>query len=196
MGFGLIQGREDTIKRIGLCFDDSPFSKTRWKIAGFSLLELMVVLLVIGMVLALTFPKFQNLLQGDIKSVSIKMIGTIQYLYDEASFRRKVYRLNFDLTEGLYWGSYLEKSGQSSRVEIPVLSKTLIPDGVKIKDVVVLHEGKVTDGKTFTEFYPNGGLEKTTIHLEDKHGKQLTLQINPLTGRVRVHEGYRDFFEG
>jgi len=196
LGFGLIRGREDVIKKVGLCFKDNLFFKTRWKIAGFSLLELMVVLMVIGVVMALTFPKFQNLLQGDIKSVSIKMIGTIQYLYDEASVRRKVYRLNFDLSEGLYWGSYLEESGESSRIDTPVLSKILIPDGVKIKDVVVLHEGKVTHGKTFTEFYPNGGLEKTTIHLEDNQGKQLTLQINPLTGRVRVHEGYHDFFEG
>ena len=67
--------------------------------SGFTLLELMVVLLVIGLVVAITFPKFQELAGGDVKRVSRKLIGTIQYLYEEALANRRIYRLNYDLTQ-------------------------------------------------------------------------------------------------
>ncbi len=163
---------------------------------GFSLLELMVVLLVIGMVLAFTFPKFQNLLGGDIKSVTRKLVGTIQYLYDESSMKRKVYRLNFDLNDQKYWASALQETGEITRVETPVLPEKSLPKGVRIEDVVVLRAGKVNQGKIYTEFYPIGEVEKTAIHLLDDGGERITLEINPLTGRVRIHEGFRDFFEG
>jgi len=162
---------------------------------GFSLLELMVVLFVVGLVLAFTFPKFQNLLGGDIKSVSRKLVGTIQYLYDESAIQRKIHRLNFDLTEQKYWASVLQETNEVTRMEVPVLPERVLPRGVRLEDVVVLHEGKVTQGETFTEFYPIGGVEKTTIHLRDSRGEKITLEINSLTGKVHVHEGYHDFFE-
>lgn len=148
-----------------------------------------------GMVLAFTFPKFQNLLGGDIKSVSRKMVGTIQYLYDESSIQRKVIRLNFDLNEQKYWASVLQEANGISRLEVPFLPERDLPRGVRLEDVVVLHDGKVTQGETFTEFYPIGGVEKTTIHLQDSRGEKITLKINPLTGKVHVQKGYFDFFE-
>ncbi len=162
---------------------------------GFTLLELMVVLLVIGLVLTITFPKFQEFTGGNIKSVSRKLIGTIQYLYEEALANRRIYRLNYDLTQQQYWASALRESTESTREEVPVLPKTALPTGVMLEDVVVLHEGKVNRGETFTEFYPIGGVEKSIIHLRGDRGEMLTLEINPLTGRVRVDEGYRDFDE-
>jgi len=162
---------------------------------GFTLLELMVVLLVIGLVVAITFPKFQELAGGDVKRVSRKLIGTIQYLYEEALANRRIYRLNYDLTQQQYWASTLQESTASTQREVSVFPKTTLPTGVMLEDVVVLHEGKVNRGETFTEFYPIGGVEKSIIHLRDDGGEIVTLEINPLTGRVRVYEGYRDFNE-
>ena len=68
--------------------------------------------------------------------------------------------------------------------------KKELPLGVSFADVVLDTLGKVKEGKIGIRFFPNGCVERTLIHLKNEGGKFYTLEINPVTGLIRTHEGY------
>jgi hypothetical protein len=72
------------------------------------------------------------------------------------------------------------------------VSRTRLPDIVRFADVNTLKQGKVTLGVAYTDFYPVGRVDKTTVHLTDERKENLTLVVNPVTGRVKVYEGYQE----
>ena len=71
-----------------------------------------------------------------------------------------------------------------------VLRKKDLPSGVSFADVVLDTLGKVQEGKAEIRFFANGCVEHTLIHLKNEGGKFYTLEINPVTGLIRTHEGY------
>jgi hypothetical protein len=68
-----------------------------------------------------------------------------------------------------------------------------LPEPVGFLDVVLpLTAGKLQDGVAFTDFYPDGYVDLTVIHL-DNGFEAYTLRVEPLTGHVYVTAGYQDF---
>jgi general secretion pathway protein H len=171
--------------------------------AGFTLLELVLVIAIIGVVTALVFPRFRNLGGGDVKVEARTLIGRIQGLYNEATFTRRTHRLVYDLDTQRYWGEVDQGGGQGesgtdtfTAVDPTFMAPVALPTGVVLKDVVTERAGKRQEGKAYTYFLPLGRAEFTTIHLEEKDGVDLTLQVNPLTGKVRVDKGYVETEQG
>jgi len=165
---------------------------------GFTLLELLVVLLVIGTVITIALPRFQDMFEVRLKSSMRYMIGTIKFCFNESIIRQTPLRLFFDLENGTYWIAVLKVTGDTG--EFVLLPSDLatprhIPDGVRIIDVVTAHDiEKRTEGEgIFIEFYPNGFVEKAVIHLGDYYNRQYTLLTKPLTGGVEIFDDYIDF---
>ena len=71
-----------------------------------------------------------------------------------------------------------------------LVKKQELPPGVSIEDVVVLSRGKDQEGEAFIRFFANGCVEHSLIHLRNISNEAYTLEINPVTGWVRIHEGY------
>jgi len=65
-----------------------------------------------------------------------------------------------------------------------------LPSGVFLADVVLDTLGKIQEGKAEVRFFANGCVEHTLIHLKNEGGKFYTLEINPVTGLIKTHEGY------
>src|SRR6185503_358268 len=126
------------------------------------------------------------------------LIAMIQHLRDESEATKQVYRLNYDLDKGEYWTSLVtempsgsdQKIGESRETDSPVTKHTALPARIRFKDIATLHQGKVSEGLAFTQFYPSGRVEKTLIHLELGQDQILALVINPLTGTVKVYDHY------
>jgi general secretion pathway protein H len=70
---------------------------------GFTLIELMVVLAILGLLMGLGTRGFRALAKSDLRSSSAHLSGAIRYLFDRASTTGKIHRLVFDLNEGKYW---------------------------------------------------------------------------------------------
>ena len=51
----------------------------------------------------------------------------------------------------------------------------------------------VKSGMAYTHFFPNGWAERTLVYLEDSSGAKMTLEVEPLTGRVVLHDGQLDY---
>ena len=65
----------------------------------------------------------------------------------------------------------------------------LLPDSVHIRDVTVEGIGTLSRGTLATQFYPEGYVDATLVHLIDQKGRVMTLRIDPLTGQVAIARG-------
>jgi prepilin-type N-terminal cleavage/methylation domain-containing protein len=70
---------------------------------GFTLLEIVVSLAVIGLMLGIVVSRMDTMLEWDMKSASTKLASTIRYLYNKAATEGLYMRLVLDLEEQAYW---------------------------------------------------------------------------------------------
>lgn len=159
---------------------------------GYTFIELSIVLLIFGIIISIFLPRLPDITGGDLRSASRRIIGIIQYTYDETIGRRQIHRLNYDIREGSYWVTILKEDGEFVGADPNTFKSISLPRNVHFKDIKALHAGTVTDGKTFTQFFPIGRVEKTALHLIDEKKEEMTLVINPLTGGVKIYDGYID----
>jgi len=159
---------------------------------GFTLIELAVVILLIGLFSALVVPMLTGVGQDELKTTARRLAGTTKYLYNEAALSGRPYRLLFDLDAGTYGGRRLEEDGELVAVTGSGSDRSL-PEGVRFRDIVVAGRGRSSSGQTWTAIQPVGWVDETLIHLAAGDERVLTLHLQPLTGSTEVYEGYRDF---
>lgn len=159
---------------------------------GFTLAEVLVVLMIVSLTLLVVFPTLVGLGGGELRQTSRDLIGSVQFLYQQAVATKRVHRLQYDLTRGEYWATVAADGGAFLPVRSTLMPRKALPPTVTFQDVWTLRDGKRVDGETATEFQPLGRVERTTIHLREAQGRTQTLTINPFTGRVRVEDGYSE----
>lgn len=167
-----------------------PAHLDRKKSAGFTLLELLLVVLILGVTAALVLPRVASFGAGDLKWTSRHFAGLIQHLAQESSKTKQVYRLYYNLENGAYWVAALKENGEFVEMTDPLVARRVLPREISFEDVVTPQQGKVDRGEAFTQFFPVG-VEKSWIHLKQGE-RQWTLVINPLTGRVKIFDEYVD----
>ena len=165
----------------------SPLSQS-----GFTLVELSLVILLIGLFSLLTVPIFAGWGEGSLKSSARRLAGTVKYLYNESALQKKEFRLVFDLEKGAYRARVLEPDGQLVDVEGTGRLRHL-KGNVRFQDVAVAGRGKFASGEVTTVIHPVGWLEETVVHLKDRKDRTLTLRLMPFTGFTEIYEGYREF---
>ena len=70
---------------------------------GFTLIEIVIVLLLIGLIFSFVVPQFRARTDADLKRSSIRLAATIEHVFHQSAFRRETYRLQYDLAGGRYW---------------------------------------------------------------------------------------------
>ena len=163
---------------------------------GFTLLEIMIVVTIMAIVVGIGLPRFQSIFDVQIKSAIRRLVGTVRFTFNEAAMKKGFYRLFYDINENQYYVQRLAVTGEFLEEETSMLKKQTLPAGIMFEDVVTIHAGKIDEGVTFTQFFPNGYAERTVIHLKDAYETQYSLVIHPLTGRVEVFDRYIDIVEG
>lgn len=163
-----------------------------WTNSGFTLAELLVVLLIIGLSVLLVFPTIVGVGGGDLGQVSRDLIGTVQFLHQEAIATKRVHRLQYDISRGEYWATVAADGEAFLPVRSALVPRKTLPANVAFQDIWTARGGKRAVGEAATEFLPLGGVERTTIHLREEGGATQTLIISPFTGRVRVEAGYAE----
>lgn len=82
----------------------------------------------------------------------------------------------------------------------PVASSFLhavtLPRDVELTDVIAAGRGKRTDGMAYSYFYPLGRVDFTVIHLSEEDDREVTLMVNPVSGKVKVTDGYLEAVAG
>jgi type II secretion system protein H len=157
---------------------------------GFTLIELMVVIVILGVMLSLIIPRLGELGEANLKRSARHLTGMIRFLKDESQARKAVYRLRFDVHEGRYWAEVMTLMSDQS-VEFRNYSSAMGSEGslsgqTTFRDVKV---GSHPDDPSI-QFTPDGWVENASIHLRDGADKDFTLLVKPLTGATELREGY------
>jgi general secretion pathway protein H len=161
---------------------------------GFTLIELSMVVLLIGLAVGILTPNLMDLGETRIKSAMRSFQGTVRFLFNESVFRKRGFLLHIDLAKSEYWVVTPQVSG-STVENIAVASsfiqkRNFFPEGVKITSVQSPRLGRRSEGEVIIRFFPHGYVEPTTIHLEDGKKNKYTLFIQPITGKVKIMNGH------
>lgn len=158
--------------------------------AGFTLVELIMVILVIGIMLAVTMPRVGGVFERQQLRRTVNVLrGTVRYLQARAALTKRVYRLIVDLDQHVLSVCYLTAEGCQPE-PTRELRDYVVPDAVHILDVVTPQGEKIREGQAMTHFHPTGLAEPSMIHLEGSYAQRLTVLIEPLAGRIKVFDGY------
>ena len=159
---------------------------------GFTLIELLVVILLVSALVYIAVPKIKSGTEINVKSASRNLSGTIRYLYNEAAFKKNIYRLVFDVENDEYWIEYLNQNEYVESTD-PNLKRRRLPRGVHFRDVTTertLGKSTLDDSKEFILFLPTGFVEPAVIHLATDNENFYTLETKPYTGGTRVYDEY------
>lgn len=159
---------------------------------GFTLLEILVVMLIIGAFFFVAVPKFQDLTEVNLKSASRNLTATIKYVYNEAAFKKNIHRMAFDIEAGEYWVETLQ-GNEYGISEDSSHKRHKLPNGVYFKDVVTersLERNPLEDEKEYILFLPTGFVEPAVIHIFTDNERFYTLATKPYTGGTKVYDEY------
>jgi prepilin-type N-terminal cleavage/methylation domain-containing protein len=164
---------------------------------GFTLLELALVMFIMGLMLSLVLPYLGGFRYAKLKSETRRLAGRASYLFDEASGQKVMLRLVFDIDHNGYWVARYDPYSIHLSDKEPVFTQdkgpgaqpVLLPPDVRIRDVTVEGVGTTNEGQAFCQFYPEGYVDATVVHLMDASGNVMTLALIPLTGEVEIAAG-------
>lgn len=166
----------------------------RRKSAGFTLIELIVVVFLLGVFFSVAMPRVFKTDDMNLRSASRGLVTTIRYLYSKSIFEKRIYKLSFDIDAGEYWAEVLEGNQFRAR-EDSGYGRRNLPNGVFFNDIQTERtQGKVGSGRdAFILFLPTGIVDSAVIHLRTGEGNFFTLSTNPYTGATKVFDRYVEF---
>jgi type II secretion system protein H len=142
---------------------------------GFSLIEMLVVLILIGFSISLITPSLSRFSRAvELKGAAKKISGILRYCRSEAVNKGQVYRVRFDTNL------------REVRVQ-PMESTYSLPEGIQIKEVQRVSVQPTSD-LPMIEFYPNGGSNGGAIFLDSQGPGGYKIDVHFLTGVVEVEK--------
>jgi prepilin-type N-terminal cleavage/methylation domain-containing protein len=161
--------------------------------AGFTLLELIVVMALMGIVFFFAVPRFEgSFLFDDAKQSTRWLIGKLQGLREEALRTRRQYILVFDLDAKRVWSA--NESMKVEDVELAMRRAQPIPGGARVIGVELPPEHRIVAGRAEIRFYGDGHSDMALIHLQRGEGYSSFL-LEPFLTRVKTFDslvGFKD----
>ena len=157
---------------------------------GFTLVELVVVLVILSFAALLVYPKLSVTGHAGLRSSARSLSASIRYLEDLAVATKTAYRMKISLN-----GSDIEilkvmPDGGEQPADDVLPDRSLLADGITVSDVITSRLGKVSEGEVRLDFGPLGLDGFFTIHLRSAKGLFYTVRAYPRSGKVRVFENY------
>ena len=159
--------------------------------SGFTLLELIVVITLLGIMLVLSVPRFhETLFLNESKTGSRWITGKIQALKEAAVRNQKDYTLHIDLDSERFWET--DESMPPEAIENAALNADSLPDGLKITGIEYPIRGKINSGQADITFYKSGYSDKVLIHLQEGE-TPVSYLIEPFLSEISRYETYTGF---
>lgn len=163
----------------------------RTSASGFTLLELLAVIMVIGVILGLALPRLSGLGRAELRASTRRLSGTIRLGYHLAVLNKKNYRLLLDLEKQSY--QLEERMGDEYvPVQSELVQPRVLPEGVWLRGIKLAdRECENQCLKEYIYFSPYGYVEEAAVYLsDDDEESRWTLLTQPMIGKVLIKEGY------
>lgn len=156
---------------------------------GFTLAELAVVLILMGMLMAVVVPRFGYVSEGEqMRGTARRLVGMVLQCHSEAVTKSRPFFLCLDFDRSRVWLSTV-RPGKEGEAGIESEAYNL-PKGVFMADAIHPNDGLVREGRVSFGYWSQGGNEPGTIHLETEDGMEMTIFIRPYMGRTELQDGY------
>ena len=161
-----------------------------WRRCGFTLVELVVVLLIVAACITIVFPKLSNGLLGwqRLKSSVSKIASVAEYAHQRAVSTHLMHRLNIDIERGTYEVTAHTTDGKIVSIGDGLSLAGRLPEdiyfsGVEFPDKRIGSEKVVT-----IEFSPHGWVEPATVYVESSENRKIGVVMHEVLGTVEVLE--------
>jgi len=156
---------------------------------GFTMIELIVVMVLITMMTAFAIPKIRSsLFTDELRSTARRFIGLVSEAGQDARVKRSEIRLRYDRQQHFFTTGPVE--GKTLQDRVRQYPKVVVPESVEVVDISSAHGGKKNQGDLEIRFSSRGYVDKTVVHLRDDGGDELSVILSPFLGVTRVLEGY------
>lgn len=153
---------------------------------GFTLIELIVVLVILGVVVRVALPRLEGAFSDRyLRSSARRLVGMIRWTQSQAALGGREYWLYYDLDKGEYW---MAGKGEENLEGAEGKRRRHLLEGVRFQHIITRSQGRVSGGIASSWFSPQGWVEGTSIHLQNEKGEELGVRIKGPTGRVRILE--------
>lgn len=162
---------------------------------GFTLLELILVMVLIGVTMAFAVPRLSSFVFSDpLKQSTRKLTLLITQTSRLAVRTSRPYLLKYNSsTRSFEVVAVAEKEteGENTVSDEPNLLPALqLPGSVLLKDISFAAAEEKKSGSFSLRFSEKGYLEPCLIHLQGQSGDEMTLKLSPFVGHVTLHQGY------
>ncbi len=159
---------------------------------GYTLIELAVVIVLIGLMLAVSIPRFRySVLTDNLKSTTRRIVGVVKSIRNEAIREQNVFFLHFDIGSNRFW---IDSDAMTEEERELAREKAFeLPPDVRVIDVWSRDRGKKAVDKAVIRFSKKGYVEQTAIHLGAEDGREFTLVLSPFLGTIKIYNKYVDF---
>jgi prepilin-type N-terminal cleavage/methylation domain-containing protein len=162
------------------------------KKAGFTLLELLVVISLISLLFFLAIPRFESGLLTDASRRSIlQMKQAIEAAKTEAEEKQLDCTLHLALDTRQWWTTH-EAMGEEERITARRQGSSWA-DGLQVESVSFPGGETATSGEVALYFYRKGYSDRARIYLRRDDGTLATLLVEPFLSRVRIEDGHVSF---
>ena len=151
---------------------------------GFTLIELMVVMLLITIMLGVTIPKLDtSLLQDPRKKTTRWLTNTVSELRAAATEKQKSQILVVNVDNNRLWtmDAEMDEEAQTAAAQ----KAFALPGGMRIMEVQFSGKKRVGSGNALITFYPGGYSDQAAINIEDD-SERFAYKIEPLLPRIKV----------
>ena len=156
---------------------------------GFSLVEMVIVLVLIALSVALVTPSLSRFSKRvELKTSAQKVSGILRFFRSEAVQKGKVFQVLFDpalrvVTVRALEGDDPEEEGKE-KAKIQE-KRYFLPSGIQMREIKIPSPEFPSELPTI-EFYPHGGSNGGIILLERQGEKGYRIQVHFLTGMVEI----------
>ena len=149
---------------------------------GFTLLELIVVLGLVGVLLGLAAPSLRGFFASrQTADAAAQMLALTQLAGTRAAAQGTVYRLNVDLQSNTYWLS-MQQAGMFVDLNCEFGRRFQFPEGTTVHVQIPM----VDSSASYIEFYPTGRTEEAMIELRGRQGEIYQLICESATEAFHV----------
>lgn len=158
---------------------------------GFTLVELILVMLLLTLIAGILAPSFSKMLPGaKIRAASTELTAVLSKVRADASITMRRYRLHVDAAGGKYWVTIetepLRKPNTFERPAGALEGYFTLPEDVRFESLSGAPQ--VEDGSNAVTFKADGTADGATIVISMEDGVKRTFTVDAATGKVTVTE--------
>lgn len=161
---------------------------------GFTLIELIVVMTLIGIMLSLSIPSLRNTFFTDpLKTTTRKVIGLVTGVRELAVRSQQPYLLHISRLENRIWyepesvGSEIEESDTERKGEL------IFPESVKISGALLEKDESSAQEQIVVWVSKQGYMIDILLQIEDEDGEHLNVQFYPFLEPALVSDEATSF---